>query len=107
MGCGSLAQHIKNVDNIINTIEARNCNQNINIDSNLINKIASNYLRLPSVKKRYMFVNKNTGTKLTLKQLSEKVGKSNKTIYRWIYNNNARLYGKYDVVQERIENTSN
>ncbi len=98
-----LKQHAKNASNLIDTIGVADCNRNSKTESKLKNQTTSNYLRLPSTKKKYMFINKKSGVKLTLKQLSEKVGKSNKTIYSWIYSKNAKLYKKYDVVREIIE----
>ncbi|MDQ5920255.1 MAG: hypothetical protein QG673_311 [Pseudomonadota bacterium] len=62
--------------------------------------VADGYQKLPKVKTKYYFIEKQTNNKLTLEQMARKFNKSTKTIYYWVYTKYHKLLADYEVVRE-------
>ncbi|MCE3267830.1 MAG: hypothetical protein K0R49_82 [Burkholderiales bacterium] len=60
----------------------------------------SGYQRLPKVKTKYYFIEKQSRSKLTIEQMARKFQKSTKTIYYWIYTKYQFLFNNYEVIRE-------
>lgn len=62
--------------------------------------INDGYQKLPKVKTKYYFIEKQSKTRFTLEQIARKFNKSTKTIYYWIYTKCQALLNTYEVVRE-------
>lgn len=62
--------------------------------------VDSGYQKLPKVKTKYYFIEKQTNSKLTIEQMARKFDKSTKTIYYWIYTKYQLLFKNFEVVRE-------
>ncbi|MBP9742796.1 MAG: hypothetical protein KBD37_05510 [Burkholderiales bacterium] len=70
--------------------------------NSIINSCSSDagYQKLPKVKTKYYFIEKQTNAKLTIEQMARKFNKSTKTIYYWVYTKYHKLLSNYEVVRE-------
>ena len=85
-------ENLRNEDSIRCHLQnARNIIASCNMDDG--------YQKLPIVKKKYYFTDKQTQSKLTIEQMARRFGKSIKTIYYWIYTKSSCL-NNYEVTRE-------
>ncbi|MFN8770889.1 MAG: hypothetical protein ACK5WP_08510 [Neisseriaceae bacterium] len=62
--------------------------------------VDSGYQKLPKVKTKYYFIDKQSQSKLSIEQMAKKFNKSTKTIYYWIYSKYKELFNNYEVIRE-------
>ncbi len=58
------------------------------------------YQKLPKVKTKYYFLEKQSDSRLTIEQMARKFNKSTKTIYYWVYTKYQFLLNNYEVIRE-------
>lgn len=78
-----IAKHIQNANNLVNS-----------------SRIDEGYQKLPQVKTRYYFIDKQTRHKLTIEQVARLFNKSTKTIYFWVYRKYHLLLDNFEVIRE-------